>query len=703
MCKVNLAQPRISTLMSKLRYISILIVSMLFSLATAHAQAPEGAIPDGYGAMGNYIPGQSAQTGLEGEDTQGQRAFDSVPRKPRKPLESFYFDDSLRATRIFAWNVDPLFNTIERQVIDTLINDFQIDYLYMEDGVGSASLGNVGAAVMPLNYFKRPSWQNFSFLEVWAPYILQPKDVLFYNSKMPYSRLSYQMSGQSRFEEQLFEFVLSHNISPSTSANFVYSSESTRGMYMNQSTLDRNLSVNIAHTGKRYAIHGGYIFNRGSIEENGGVKDDREILDTVSSSPDQVAVNLNDSRNYYNGNTFWYTQSYGIPLRAQSEDELTIQKIPSVYVGQSLNYTQFYKIYSAESDTALYDTYFINPDMTFDSMAQGRLDVNAFVQLQPYNRDGALGLISAGVGAEFDSYYGEVVPTQYNEEFGAGGKFSTNSTYIYGDLQGQVSKYLKWNAALKYYLTGHRSADMDLKGNISLSAYVKERPITLDASVKVALESPDVWEQNYFSNHYGWSNSFSKENIFATNAKLSIPSINLFAGFDYSLTTGKIYYDAQSLPAQYDDPLSVLAVYLQKDFKFGGLHLNHRLLAQVSSNQEVAPVPELSAYLSYYYQFFVTRNVLEMQIGVDAHYNTSYYGFGYNPALGKFYNQREKELGGYPYLDAFVNAKWKRMRIGLKLQHFNANMSNNRNYFQVLHYPQNRMMFKIGISWSFYD
>lgn len=92
-----------------------------------------------------------------------------------------------------------------------------------------------------------------------------------------------------------------------------------------------------------------------------------------------------------------------------------------------------------------------------------------------------------------------------------------------------------------------------------------------------------------------------------------------------------------------------------------------------------------------------------MELGVDGRYNTKYYGFAYNPAIAQFYNQRETEIGGYPYLDAFAAAKWKRMRILLKLQHFNANLLGGQNYFMVLHHPANRMMFKIGVSWSFYD
>ena len=51
-------------------------------------------------------------------------------------------------------------------------------------------------------------------------------------------------------------------------------------------------------------------------------------------------------------------------------------------------------------------------------------------------------------------------------------------------------------------------------------------------------------------------------------------------------------------------------------------------------------------------------------------------------------------------IDVFAAAKWKRMRILIKMQHLNENMFGDRNYFTVLHYPQNPRMFKLGVSWK---
>ena len=111
----------------------------------------------------------------------------------------------------------------------------------------------------------------------------------------------------------------------------------------------------------------------------------------------------------------------------------------------------------------------------------------------------------------------------------------------------------------------------------------------------------------------------------------------------------------------------------------------------------------LSATATYFYEFSVVKNVLRLQLGVDAYYNTSYYGPGYNPATMQFYNQREVKTGNYLWMDAFLSGKWKRVRLLVKLQHFNYELFGGRRYFQTAHYPLNRRMLKFGVSWNFYD
>ena len=205
------------------------------------------------------------------------------------------------------------------------------------------------------------------------------------------------------------------------------------------------------------------------------------------------------------------------------------------------------------------------------------------------------------------------------------------------------------------------------------------------------------------SNHYRWSNDFGKESETRFNVSFLVPDYGVEVGVWQSFLRNKVYYGADCLPQQFSGNVSLTSIYAQKDFTIKGLHLNHRVLVQLTSDRDVVPLPLVSAFLSYYNEFWIKRDVLRVQIGLDGRFNTKYYVQGYNPALSVFYNQNEVEVGNYPYIDAFVSAKWKRMRILIKMQHLNENMFGDRNYFTVLHYPQNPRMFKLGVSWSFYD
>ncbi len=633
---------------------------------------------------------------------------DSTEVKVKQPLLSFFFDDSTRlSTPFFAWQVDPDYNTVTKMPIDTLLlGAYQVDYpnMNLDGGIGSIYLGNYGSANIPLNYFSRTTPKNFSFVDVWSSYIMTPRKTLFYNTRLPYSRLTYSMSGDVSIEENLFNIVLSHNINPSTSVNINYNGDGTKGMYINQNTLVWNLGISASHTGKNWAMHGGYIYNGGDIEENGGIVDDKLITDTIISAANQIDVKLEDAKNYYIGHTVWWTGSYAIPLRAMKEDEITLATVPSIFLGNSFNFTTMKKRYIAQNESNLYEGGYLDPMKTGDTVSQSMVDTRFFVQVQPYDRNGVVGLISAGVGGDFSTYF-QNVPVDSISVAGFGGKMNRNTLFVYGDIDGKISKYVDWDANANLNLIGYRAGDLDVGGRIKFTAFTKKKkqPMSLEGSVKFAVTSPDFWENNYYSNHFIWHNDFDKEVSTQFKAKFSIKPIDLELGATYELSSNKIYYDSLMNVAQYKNELSNLGVFLKKDFTFGGFHLNHSLLMQLSSNDYVTPVPLLSAYLSYFYSLDVVKDVLNLEMGMDGRYQTEYYGFGYNPALGQFYSQRDVKVGGFPYLDAFVSAKWKRLRILVKLQNWNVNLFGGTNYFAVAHYPQNRMMLKFRFSWSFYD
>lgn len=651
----------------------------------------------------DYDPNQPLNANPFMSQDESSPADTTKKKRERKPLESYFFNDSVRNMPNFAWNVIPDVNQVRMTRIDTLLDGFQLDYPFLREGVGDAYLGNLGGAAIPLNFFRRPHGQDFPFADAFDAYRFTVRNVPFYNVKKPYTRFDYTMAGKKKNAEENLGIIHAQSISPSTGFNVTYKSRGTRGIYDWQSARQKNLSMAFQHTGKRYSVHAGYIYNAALLKENGGVVSDADVTDSTNYEiPANVPVRLTDARNTIKNNAFYLVQSYGIPLKALTEEDFTMADRPAVYVGHSIEYNRMCKVYTdtRRNSGDYYEHWYMNADRTRDSIFESVLSNRLFVQLQPYDRGAIIGVINGGVGMDNYHYYNFRM-----NDYLLGRRVAVNKTdyYVYGSIEGRFKRYFAWDAGLHYTPVGFRSGDFKADGQLQGSLWLKNHPITLTGRVAYSRLAPGYWMENYFSNHYAWSNAFGKEQQTRFEVSLDIPHIHAEVKAWQSVITGKVYYDAASLPAQSSEAVSVTGLYVRKDFVAGGFHFNNRLLMQWSSAQTVVPVPLASAYLSWFFEFNVVKNVLKMRVGFDGWYNTKYYAFGYNPALSSFYNQREKRIGDYPMLDAFVSAKWKRMRILLKMQHVNQDLWGPHNYFSVLHYPYNQRIFKIGISWSFYD
>lgn len=644
---------------------------------------------------------------------------DSTKKRDRKPLESYFFDDSVRSRNNFSWNIDMTMNRIEMIPIDTVLYDFQVDMPFLKHDVGDAYLGNAGAPSIPLGFYFRPHFRDFQMAQPLYSYLYTTENAPYYNVKKPFTQLEYMTAGQRQYAQQDISVIHAQNISPSTGFNVTYHTIGTRGIYVNQATWDTDFSIGVSHTGKRYTGYAGYIFNTIQMKENGGVVDDWYITGVKKERPFEIPFMLSDASNILKNNTFYTFHSYGIPLRRLTDDDFTMAGVPAIYIGYSLQYDDWNRLYRDSAagirpsspdggtpDAPLptepyYKDWFFNRDATRDSTYESKLSNRLFLQLQPWDRDAIVGTVDAGVGVDVHRYY-QFRPDDYLN--GNIRPVNKNSFYVYGAIDGKFRKYFVWNGQVRYVPFGYRQNDLEAEANARLTVYVGEKPVSLSGKFSYSLREPSYWSQTFYSNHFIWNNSFNKENETRLEVKLEAPSVNAEAAFYQSVLSNWVYYGEDKMPHQYTaDLVSVTGVYARKDFRIGGLHLNHRALLQWSTNQQVVPVPLLSLYLSYSYEFDVVRDVLRLNVGLDARYNTKYYAFGYNPATGQFYNQREKQIGGYPMIDFFVAAKWKRMRILLKVSHLNEDIFDSREYFQVLHYPLNQRAFKIGISWGFYN
>lgn len=712
--------------MRRLLYISVALVALMVLPDVAYSQISASDIAraqrrgeqvslGGESTYGNFAEGEEGSEAQMTEDT-------TRTARIRKPLESYYFNDTVRALPNFMWNVDRYMNEVYVQPLDTTLTNWRIDYPYFLKGVGDMTMGGLGQSTLPFNYFERPDTPDFLFAQSYDSYTYRMENVPFYNSKTPYLNFMYLESGQKKYREEHFEITTAHNVSPSTSFNVSYKSRGTKGLYDWQTTKNHNLSAAFAHTGKRYSVHAAYIHNRIEQRENGGTVGIWAVADTTFEHPSGVPMKLAkaEAENSYRNNSFFVKQAYAIPLEPVTDYDYSIAPLSAIYVGHIFEYNRWTKLYTDKYETFInergdvdengeyvqtegvyYDNWFISPAVTRDSISERVLSNRLFVEAQPWDRNGAVGRLGGGIGVDMYAY------SQLQLQDYIAGKYGVDKKtawYAYGAVSGKLKRIADWGADFKFYPSGYRGGDLSINAHLALTARLRGRPVILSGKFSQTRQSPSYWQETLFSNHYSWFNSFSKENETRFEVSLKIPDWALELSFWQGVVSNKIYYDAKSQVTQSSDAISLTSLYARKDFRIGGLHLDHRVLLQWSANQEVIPVPMCSAFLSYYYEFWVERNkVLRMQIGVDGRYNTSYYAPGYNPALSTFYNQREYEVGNYPYLDVYITAKWKRMRIFLKYQHINAGLFGNGQYFTIAGQPQNPGMFKMGISWGFYD
>ena len=694
--------------------------AQLDAAAMARAQR-NGENTNMYGAG---IPGMEGMTGMEGEEGMEQAdSTDTKKKRERRPLESYYFNDTTRALYNWKWNVDRYYNRVNIMPLDTTLADWRTDYVFYRKGVGDMALGGLGQSSQPVNWFDRNQDRDFTFARGYDAYTARLENVPFYNGKSALTNMTYLESGQKRYREEHFELVHSQNINPSTSANVSYKARSTMGRYDWQRTKNHALSVGVAHTGKRYSIHAAYMNNMVDTRENGGVVGEWAIADTVFEMPSGVPMRLasSEAHNKYRNNAVFVKQAIAIPLERVTEYDFSVADLSAIYVGHQFEYNSWSKVYTdkrgtysnerghynketgeweSEDNLSYYDDWFISPETTRDSISERLISNKLFVQVQPWDRYGAISTIDGGVGYDIHTYSYLRLQDYVRGDMT---RDKRSSWYIYGAASGMIKRYADWRADAKYHPSGYRGGDLSAGGEITLRAFIREHPLILTGRFRYELRSPGYWHENLFSNHYVWFNSFDKESETRFEVNFSVPDIALEVGAWQGVMTNMIYYGNDSRVAQNPGTVSLTSLYARKDFRFAGFHLDHRALVQISSDEHVLPVPTFSAYLSYYYEFWVVRDVLRVQVGLDGRFNTAYYAPGYNPALSAFYNQREVKIGNYPYLDAFVSAKWKRMRILLKLQHLNQNLFGNGEYFQVARYPLNPRMFKFGISWSFYD
>ena len=704
------------------------------------------------------LPGLIAAANRKMEIKDSIRASkDSIIAAKPRILQTFAIPDSMQYKRLITWDHDRHFHNVKLKDYDTTYNYRFNDYPFFKgDAVNSVWLGVVGSPEESYDFFKRSQEDNAIFYTPYQTYSYTPENAPQFNTKTPYTELAYwgTLFANQEKEESNVQVLTTQNITPELNFTLEYRRYGSNGMLKREDTDNRSFLATTNYMGKKYLMHAGFIYNKIERSENGGIIDQSWIRDTVVDAR-EIDVYLKKADNKLKKNTIFLDQSYRIPftflnrikekkelklkmavrdsimacgdslaiesfLEKEREDSIELanaidtvnlnENVTTAFIGHSSEYSVFRKKYTDDismSDSLgrefYHDRFYINPTQSADSLRVMKFENRAFIRLQPWKSDGIVSKLDVGIGDKLASYY-SFRPQDY---LTGSHNVLLNSAYLYAGANGQFKKYMQWNAKGQYTFAGYEVNDFDIDANLSFSVYPFRRhrnsPLTFKAHFETSLKEPDYYQQHLYTNHFKWDNDFSKISTTKAEASLSIPKWQMAASFGYALLSNNIYYDTEGIVRQNTSPMSVMTASLKKNFTVWNLHFDHKALFQLSSNEEVMPLPMLALNFRYYFQFDVVKKVMQMQIGANGTYTTKWYLPAYNPVLGVFHNQNEMEYGNCPYIDAFVNIQWKRACIFIKA--INVNMgwpSKSADYFTADGYIAPQRAIKVGISWPFY-
>ncbi len=582
--------------------------------------------------------------------------------------------------------------------LDTLLDNFHNYHPVFMNSLTSTYLGNYSTPGMDNDFFKRKSNVDYFFLKSREVYMLTPATIQYYNTRTPYTQLDFSQSENRVIKnETRFNVFHSQNVNPYLNFTLKINLAKSAGQYTAQEAKNSFIALYSNYNTQNLSIYTGFVTNNIKNNENGGLTDDASIFNGAET--ELLNVNLNASKSLFRSTYYFVNGEYRFGKIISTEtDSALFRPIFGFLVSSQYERHKHEFIDEEEANNTFFENTYFGDDYTKDSILFNQLS-NVF-QLKQYEntqRKYSFGK-RALLGIDFVNTSSPGLDTvnvtsdvnNYSNVYAGGGIFR------------ETGKFWNWKFDGKIYLAGAKAGQTELAGLISKPfRVVQDSAAALILTGTINNLAPDYFQEEFYSNHYRWNNNFNMEQRMDAGGSIVSPAYKLRLSANYALINNYIYNNYEGIPSQTGKELLVLSAFADKDFNYKKFHFRTRVLWQQVSDENYIHLPDLSAFVSAYYKFVISK-VLFTQIGVDTRYNTKYYADAYAPSTGLFYLQNEKKYGNYPYIDVYANVRLKRTRAFFKMTNIGTNFLEGE-YFAAPHYPMPRSTFRFGVSWLFYD
>ena len=378
------------------------------------------------------------------------------------------------------------------------------------------------------------------------------------------------------------------------------------------------------------------------------------------------------------------------------------------------NYRRIYEAYQTPADYYLkeyYDAGRLTGDSIYDQTKHWHMkNTFAIAMLEGFNKWAKAGLKAF---ASYDLRHYELPTMEGGFE-----KYNEHALSVGGQLSKQEGKTLHYNAVAEIGLTGVDAGTLAIDGNVDVNIPFLGDTLQVRGDAFFHRETPSFYYRNYHARHLWWENDLDKTihtRIMGTlsfpktrtKLRVAVDEIKNYTYFSqsYDITEKGLRTGVIVTPMQESGGINLLTAQLEQNFRLGILNWENQFTYQHSSKESVLPVPAFNAYTNLYIKFKVVK-VLNVDLGADMRYFTSYEAPDYSPYMGQYTVQGNGEnnvkIGNYPIVNVYANVHIKHTRFFVMMSHINAGQG-DKNYFFAPHYPMNERVFRIGVSWNFFN
>ncbi len=576
---------------------------------------------------------------------------------------------------------------------DSLIENFHRYNTTEKQFVPYHNLGNYGTAYYSMMFTNdNPIGFKHGF-NSFDLYFIKPQTIKYFNTKTPYTDLNFVFGGK---EEIVGGAEFAINIKPNVGAGFDFHRNSFKGKSQNQLSIHNLFSVqsNYQSKNKRYELKAAFIYNGIKNQENGGWAQSDVFTNPIyKKNKSFVNVHLSDAINKWSERNINFHEQINFGKKVEVEiNDSTKRKIvqPKFAIAHDFEFSHWkFRYKDFENDSVFYERLIYDADSTDDYTKTWKLSNAVYFKNIQNDTAPKKFLFAAGVQYDFIQYKQRFVNQFINDIKLKARIYNQSDSAFFG-----YSVDAAVDVAPKYI----GDFQVNFLGKLNF-----KKSISIGVNGNISLASPSQKQEFYFGNHYAYINDFKKTFQVKAEASFSWRKQLLFATVQNYFIQNYIYNNTASLPQQYNKPLNVLVVKLQKDFNTKYIFSGTELYVQWISNKDIIRLPLFAVKQTLYYKGGWISGKLNAHLGFDILYNTNFTGNAYNPSLAEFYQQNKQKLTFYPIMDVFFSLQVKFTNIFLRVEHVNQGMFKQKGIYTAPDYGYLDRTFRAGVIWQFYD